>query len=174
MLGLGFMLLEMGFVHKLVLYLAHPMYAAAVAIASFLVFAGVGSQCSNLWRLPERNRVASTRAAAAIVLLALLYLAGMDAWLALTQAWPVTIRCLVAAATIAPLAFSWAICFPLASTVWPVRIAPLVPWSWAINEHRFGGRHRLPRRCWRCAWFLPGGLLAARRRGMSSPAFVSA
>jgi hypothetical protein len=50
LIGAGFMLLEMAFLQKLILYLAHPVYAAAVAIAGFLVFAGAGSQLSGWWR----------------------------------------------------------------------------------------------------------------------------
>jgi hypothetical protein len=47
LLGTGFMLLEMGFLQKMILYLAHPIYSAAAVIAAFLVFAGVGSHLSN-------------------------------------------------------------------------------------------------------------------------------
>ena len=47
LIGVGFMLLEIGFLQKLILYLAHPIYSAAVVIASFLVFGGLGSYLSG-------------------------------------------------------------------------------------------------------------------------------
>ncbi len=130
-IGLGFMLLEMAFVQKLVLYLAHPIYAAAVVIASFLVFAGVGSLYSKSWRATPDRIVA--QAALTIFVLGISFLFALDGWLALTQSWSVIARCLIAAITIAPLAFAMGHWFPLGL----LRIAEsqpaLVPWGWAIN-----------------------------------------
>jgi len=70
-------------------------------------------------------------AVTATVSLSLLYLAGLDAWLSLTQSWSVLARCLIAALTIAPLAFAMGHLFPLGLQ----RLAHpgLVPWSWAVN-----------------------------------------
>ena len=133
MLGLAFMLLEMGFVQKLILYLAHPIYAAAVVIASFLVFAGLGSQFSNSWRRAPTTII--TAAIAAIILLALAYLVALDPWLALSQSAPVPTRCLIAAVTIAPLAFSMGHLFPLGlQRAAQNHFRSLVPWSWAISN----------------------------------------
>ena len=57
LLGAGFMLLEMGMLHKLRLYLAHPIYAAATVIGSFLLFAGAGSAMSiRLSAVPTRSQ----------------------------------------------------------------------------------------------------------------------
>ena len=39
-LGLGFMFVEMAFIQRFVLFLGHPLYAIAVVLAAFLVFAG--------------------------------------------------------------------------------------------------------------------------------------
>ena len=130
-LGLGFMLLEMGFVQKLVLYLANPIYSAAVVIASFLVFAGLGSQRSKSWRLPP---VRVVRTAAAVVLtMAALFLAGIDRWLSLTQSWDIAARCGIAALTIAPLAFALGHFFPIGLARTGKANPALVPWSWAVN-----------------------------------------
>jgi hypothetical protein len=130
-LGLGFMLLEMGFVQKLVLYLANPIYSAAVVIASFLVFAGLGSQFSRSWRMPPSRVVLS--AVAVIIIMAVLFLVGIDRWLNLTQPWPMAARCVVAALTIAPLAFALGHFFPLGLTRTAQTNPALVPWSWAVN-----------------------------------------
>ena len=42
-IGLGFLFLEIAFIQKFILYLGHPLYAAAAVLALFLVFAGIGS-----------------------------------------------------------------------------------------------------------------------------------
>src|SRR5262249_12582507 len=46
-LGLGFLLVEIAFIQKFILFLGHPLYAVAVVLAGFLLFAGVGSATSS-------------------------------------------------------------------------------------------------------------------------------
>jgi hypothetical protein len=131
MLGLGFMLLEMGLVQKLVLYLAHPIYSAAVVIASFLVFAGIGSTLCRRWHAAPARII--TLAAATVVAISAVFLLALDNWLSLTQSWPMGPRCLIAALTIAPLAFAMGHFFPLGLKHTADASPALVPWSWAIN-----------------------------------------
>jgi len=45
-LGLGFILVEIGFMQRLVLFLGHPMYSLAVILASLLAASGAGSALS--------------------------------------------------------------------------------------------------------------------------------
>jgi hypothetical protein len=130
-LGVGFMLLEMGFLAKLILYLAHPIYSAAVVICAFLLFAGIGSQLSGRWRGPPR--LVGTIAAAAVVAMAAVLLFVLDGWLALTQAAPLAVRFGIAAATIAPLAFAMGHLMPTGLRQIGVSAPALVPWAWAVN-----------------------------------------
>jgi len=131
LLGVGFMLLEMGFLQKLILYLAHPIYSAAVVIAAFLVFAGVGSELSRRWRASAR-RVAFVAAAVVVVSGAALAL-FVDDWLALTQSSSLWARMLVAALTIAPTAVAMGHMFPSALRLISSASPALVPWAWGIN-----------------------------------------
>jgi len=131
LLGLGFMLLEIGFLQKLILYLAHPIYSAAAAIGSFLLFGGIGSQLSRFWAA-SLKRVA-TVAAAVVVCLALAYLLVLDRWLALTQASAIWLRFLIAAATVAPLAVAMGHMFPAGLRRVASAYPALVPWAWAVN-----------------------------------------
>jgi hypothetical protein len=131
LIGVGFMLLEIGFLQKLILYLAHPIYAAAVAISAFLVFGGVGSSLSARWRVPPR-RVAGA-AGAGVVIVAAFYLAGLDGWLRLSQGWGVWLRFAVAAATIAPLALAMGHMFPCALRQLGATAPQLVPLAWGLN-----------------------------------------
>jgi len=131
MIGAGFMLLEMAFLQRLILYLGHPIYSAAVAIAGFLVFAGLGSLLSARRRLPLRRLGAV--AGGAVALLGVGYLAGMDAWLALTHGAATWVRFAVAAGTIAPLAFAMGHMLPTGMRLVSRAAPALVPWCWAVN-----------------------------------------
>ncbi len=131
LLGAGFMLLEMGFLQKLILYLAHPIYSAAAVIGSFLFFGGLGSQISQYWS-SKPKRTASI-AAVVIVSLGVLYLLILDDWLELTRAQAMPLRLLIAAATISPLAFAMGHMFPTGLRQIGITAPALVPWAWAVN-----------------------------------------
>jgi spermidine synthase len=47
-LGMGFILVEIGFMQKFVLFLGHPIYALAVVLASLLAASGLGSAVSGM------------------------------------------------------------------------------------------------------------------------------
>jgi len=131
LIGAGFMLLEMGFLQKFILYLAHPVYAAAVSIAGFLVFAGIGSATVRYRKDSLRRDVFHT----AIVLAAVvgLYLVGLGRWLSITQGAALGLRIATALATIAPLALLMGRFFPLGLRHVEERAPALVPWAWAVN-----------------------------------------
>ena len=131
LLGTGFMLLEMGFMQRLILYLAHPVYSAAVVIAGFLVFGGVGSGLSTHWRVPPKRL--GSMMAFAVAGLGLLYAVGLGGWLGLTQAQPMAVRSLITVVTIAPLAVGMGHLFPTGLRQVGRAAPALVPWAWAVN-----------------------------------------
>jgi len=131
LLGAGFMLLEMSFLQRLILYLGHPIYSAAAVISGFLVFAGLGSQVSRYW--PAVPRRLGPVAGLAVAVLGLAYLAGMDDWLSLSQAQPVAVRFVVAVLTVAPLAAAMGHMFPTGLRQVSAARPVLVPWAWAAN-----------------------------------------
>jgi hypothetical protein len=131
LVGAGFMLLEMGFFQKLILYLAHPIYSAAVVIAAFLIFGGVGSWISRFWPFTPRRLAAA--GAAVVAALGLLYMAAIDGWLSLTQSQTPPVRFIVAAMTIAPLAVAMGHVFPAGLRHLGRSGPKLIPWAWAAN-----------------------------------------
>jgi hypothetical protein len=131
LLGAGFMLLEMSFLQRLVLYLGHPIYSAAAVISGFLVFAGLGSQASRHW--PAAPRKLGLAAGLAVAALALAYLLGMDGWLSLSRAEPVGVRFAIAVLTVAPLAAAMGHVFPTGLRQVAAARPQLVPWAWAAN-----------------------------------------
>ena len=131
LLGIGFMLLEMSFLQKMILYLAQPIYSAAAVIASFLVFAGIGSQLSVRWA--GRANFAVMAAACSVAVIGLLYLFRLDAWLAWSQSWELLPRFVVICLSIAPLACAMGHMFPMALRKIAESDPGLIPWSWAVN-----------------------------------------
>jgi hypothetical protein len=129
LLGVGFMLLEMSFLQKMILYLGDPIHSAATVIASFLIFGGTGSLVSKTWR----NRYAATWAGLIAAALAAVYLFLLDPWLGWAQSRSLTIRFSVVAVTIAPLAFVMGHMFPLGLRRVGENSPPMVPWCWASN-----------------------------------------
>ena len=131
LLGVGFMLLEMGFLQRFILYLAHPIYSASAVIASFLVFGGLGSALSLRWSAPP-SRVA-TVAGAVVAGLATVYLLALDGWLGLTQSWALPVRFVIACITVGPLAVAMGHLFPAGLRRLGGGATALVPWALAIN-----------------------------------------
>src|SRR5574340_197396 len=70
-IGFAFMFMEIAFIQKLVLFLAHPLYAVAVVLCAFLVFAAAGSWLAGRWQAANKVLIAVV----AMGVLALLYLA---------------------------------------------------------------------------------------------------
>ncbi|MFO8013620.1 MAG: hypothetical protein R6X20_09985 [Phycisphaerae bacterium] len=131
LIGLGFLALEMGFLQRFILYLAHPVYSAAVVISAFLVFGGLGSLVSRFWGVGPRQVGAS--AAAGVVVLGAVYLMHLDEWLAATQGEPMAVRFLFAAGFAAPLAFAMGHMLPSGMRQVGWAAPTVVPWAWAVN-----------------------------------------
>jgi len=131
LIGLGFMFLEMSFLQRLTLYLAQPIYSAAVVIGAFLVFGGIGSHLSGRWRQPPESVI--RRAGVVVVGIAVLYVVGLRGLLAVGQSWPVTSRAALAVGLIAPLAVAMGHMFPAALRKLGASEPALVPWCWAVN-----------------------------------------
>lgn len=125
-IGFGFMLIEIAFIQKLTLYLAHPLYAVAVVLASFLVFAGLGSATLRPGKSP-RAVIAMLGA------LALIYLALLPRLFEHTLGWPQPLKLAMAIGLIAPLAFLMGRPFPSALAALSERWPHLMPWVWGIN-----------------------------------------
>jgi len=130
-IGAGFMLLEMGFLQKLILYLGHPIYSAAVVIAGFLIFAGTGSLVSRYAPLSPRRLAGAGGLTVAV--LVVIHLLVLDGWVGATQSLPMGLRMLVASATVAPLGFAMGFMLPSGMRSLGVSSPALVPWAWAVN-----------------------------------------
>lgn len=133
-IGFAFMFVEIAFIQKFVLILSHPLYAVAVVLFAFLLFAGLGSRASG--RLAEGPRALRRPVAAvagAIAVSAGLCLVLLPWLFRHTMGWPDAARIAISAALIAPLAFFMGMPFPLGLARVDPADARLLAWAWGIN-----------------------------------------
>ena len=135
LLGLAFLFVEMAFIQKFILFLSHPLYAVAVVLCGFLVFAGIGSACSAGYarRVRERGWSPVGVAALYIAILSLAYVALLPWIFDRFIGYPDPVRVGVAFLLIAPLAAGMGIPFPLGLSFTAERAPAFVPWAWGIN-----------------------------------------
>jgi len=134
-IGFAFMFIEIAFIQKFVLFLSHPLYAVAVVLFAFLLFAGVGSGLSRRLHDAAAPRLRNPLAALALAvgLSAALSLTLLDGLFQHAMGLPDAARILISVALVAPLAFFMGMPFPLGLAKVEARDAGLVPWAWGIN-----------------------------------------
>lgn len=129
-LGLGYMLVEVSLIHRFVLFLGHPIQAAATVICALLVGSGFGSACTG--RLPSHLAVPQHTTAAVTLLLALytLILPPMLQWaIPLSPGW----RMALALFLLTPAGVIMGLPFPLGLLKLNRNQPATVPWAWGIN-----------------------------------------
>jgi hypothetical protein len=131
LIGLGFMLVEIGVIQRLSLFLGHPVYGLAIGLFGIIVATGIGSLLSD--RLP----LATARRALAWSGLTVLYLALLPLWLpAVAEAFEargIVVRAALALAMIAPAGLLMGFGFPTGMRLVNAVDARPTPWFWAIN-----------------------------------------
>jgi spermidine synthase len=139
--GLGYILVEIAFIQRFVLFLGHPTYALTVVIFLLMLSSGAGSLFSRRW-LPRAE--AGWPAIALVVALLLADVFFLPGRLVALVGLPFGYRLLVSAALLVPLGFVMGMPFPtglraLASAPSPEFPAGehasdnAVEWAWAMN-----------------------------------------
>jgi hypothetical protein len=132
-IGLGFLMIEIAFMQKFILFLHHPIYSAAATLTAFLVFAGTGSACSDSLSRRYGLRLSVSLAIICIVGLSLGYLVLLPNIFVWASALSMPIRFLLVICLIAPLAFFMGMPLPLALASLDRQAEHLIPWAWGIN-----------------------------------------
>jgi hypothetical protein len=138
LVGLGFLLVEIAVLQRLVLLLGHPVHALAVTLAAFLVFAGFGS---GVAARVEGMRSGDVGPWLGRLELAAVLIAAMAVLHALAGPWLLALglelatlpRAALAVAWVAPLAFAMGLPFPLGLARLRAAAPALVPWAWGVN-----------------------------------------
>jgi hypothetical protein len=124
-IGFGFMFIEIAFIQKFVLFLSHPLYAVAVVLFAFLLFAGIGSRVSPRMRMRTVVPAIAVSAALCLALLPWLFEHAMGL--------PDALRIVICAVLVAPLAFFMGMPFPLGLARVDAADPRLIAWAWGIN-----------------------------------------
>lgn len=135
LIGLGFILLELGLLTKLVLFLGHPVRSLTVSLFALLLFSGVGSAISRA--LLRRSTGAGLRLLVlplfGVAILATGYGVLLPHWLSAWMGLDLTVRVAVATAFIAPLGLLLGMPLPIGMALVASRERALVLWAWGAN-----------------------------------------
>jgi hypothetical protein len=125
LLGIGYIMVEVPLIQKLILFLDRPIYAFSIVVASLLVSSGVGSLLSG-------------RAPWSFALLAVSVLAFIYPWV-IGKVFPgliglpLALRVIVAGVILSPLGLLMGIPFPRGIREVSERWPNLIPWAWGVN-----------------------------------------
>jgi len=154
LIGLAFLFVEIASIQRFVLFLGDPIYALAVVLGGFLVFAGLGSGTAPALAVrlqslrgevdaniglvdrllrPVRRLAALELAVLGIAATAMVYLVALPPLFRLLAPLGDPLKILVSLALIAPLAFWMGMPFPLALVRVSRALPAIVPWAWGIN-----------------------------------------
>jgi hypothetical protein len=134
-IGLGYILVEIAFIQRFVLFLGHPTYALTVVVFLLLLSSGAGSLASRRW-LDNAGR--SVLPLALITCTILLYVLILPAILNALVGMPFVAKLAVSTVLLAPLGFAMGMPFPsglrvLASSQKGEAKDNAVEWAWAMN-----------------------------------------
>ena len=141
--GLGYIIVEIAFIQRFVLFLGHPTYALTVVVFLLLLSSGGGSLASRAW-LGEKG---SPRLPLLLIIAALLlYVFVLPALLNALMGLPFAAKLLVSGALLVPLGFAMGMPFPTGLRALASLPAPefsglsqrkpesnAVEWAWAMN-----------------------------------------
>jgi spermidine synthase len=140
-IGLGYILVEIAFIQRFVLFLGHPTYALTVVIFLLMLSSGAGSLFSRRWL--ARTELAWLPITAVIValLVDVFFLPGwLEAWVGLG----LYLRIVISGFLLIPLGFAMGMPFPTGLRALGASSAPdvavggtaednAVEWAWAMN-----------------------------------------
>jgi hypothetical protein len=131
LIGLGFMLVEIGMIQRISVFLGYPVYALAIGLFSLILSTGIGSFAS------ERLVLGSATRLIAWALLLAIYLAGWPAWFPLLaakfEAADIVLRGLVCTLAILPAGVLMGFGFPTGMRLTTAVDPRPTPWFWGVN-----------------------------------------
>jgi SAM-dependent methyltransferase len=132
-IGLGFILVEMGFMQKFVLFLGHPTYALAVVLATLLGASGLGSALSE--RVCDRfgEQGATRRIAGALAGVLGVYALVLTPIFHTLLGLPLTVRIVIAAILVAAPGLLMGMLLPTGVRVANRMGSSIVAWGWGLN-----------------------------------------
>ena len=131
LLGIGFIVMEIGLIQRFVLFLGHPVYSLTVVLFTFLLGAGLGSALSR--QIADPTRAARVGLVGTIVL-GLLYAVVLPVTLGSGLGLDRPVRIVISFAILLPLAVLMGM--PLPSGIRVLSGGDdesVIPWAWGMN-----------------------------------------
>ncbi len=132
-LGLGFILIEIGLVQRLILLLGKPVYSLSVILSSMLLASGLGSATASRFALPRLHRVLPIVLAVTSAILWVQAFA-LPGWIQSLLGTPFPVRVTMSLVFVSVPAFLMGMAFPSAIRALESQgRGDLVPWVWGVN-----------------------------------------
>ena len=132
-IGLAFMFMEIAFIQKFLLFLAHPLYAIAVVLCAFLVFAAIGGWLAERWQEKTKSKWHVPLVIMLMAVISLLYLAILPGLFQVLIHFSDLAKIVISLALIAPLGLCMGVPFPSGVMRLAFTAQETIPWAWAIN-----------------------------------------
>jgi hypothetical protein len=129
-LGAGFMLIEIGMMHRMGLLLGNPGLSIAIVLAALILFSGIGSFSSD--RAFARG-LTFRWTVIILVLFTAGYLFASDGLIAHAMRWPLWAKSVLVVAITIPFGVTMGQLMPQGLVQARQDDSALVPWAWAIN-----------------------------------------
>jgi Spermine/spermidine synthase domain len=130
-LGLGFIMIEIVFIQRFLLFLGEPVYTFAVVLAGLLGFTGIGSWVSGRFR--ENTRLSLIWIIPAILLVLLLTAIASPRIFTSALGLPLPWRIVIVVAMLAPLGIFLGMPFPTGLRIVANEAPAFIPWAWGVN-----------------------------------------
>jgi hypothetical protein len=131
LIGIGFMMIEIGLLQRLSVFLGHPVYSLSIVLFSMILFTGIGSMISEFFTLNKPGRIVLWSIATVAYLISVtMWLSGI---LLSFDSASLVVRAAVCTILIAPAGLLMGYGFPTGMHL----VSPVYdrqkPWFWGIN-----------------------------------------
>jgi hypothetical protein len=131
LIGLGFMLVEIGLIQRLSLFLGHPVYGLAIGLFAIILSTGIGALVSDRLRITRPHHIFLWCGALAACLTLLPF--WLSFIVASFEAYPILVRSAVTILVVAPVGFLLGFGFPTGMRLVNAIDSRPTPWFWSIN-----------------------------------------
>jgi hypothetical protein len=130
-LGVGFILIELALLQKLILLMGNPTMTFALLLFTILISSGGGSLLSS--RIAKNNMGNLVFVIGAIAGLGVLYVFFLPSIIYSALAEPIEIKAAISIGVLAPIGFLMGMPLPTGMRLLKVHRPDFIPWMWAIN-----------------------------------------
>jgi len=131
LIGIGFMMIEIGLLQRLSVFLGHPVYSLSIVLFSMILFTGIGSMISEYFTLKKPLWIVVWSVTTGLYLMSLTFWLP-DTLLSFDSA-SLLVRAAICTALIAPAGLLMGYGFPTGMRLVSAANDRQKPWFWGIN-----------------------------------------